>query len=112
MTPHDVTVDALIGHDCHVMRARITRTLGDWFAKAPTEEEALSESQTAGIAALEREWGAEARARIAPAQRTAEAACERFPWLADLLATGAANNPNLMRLFSELGLRSARQSKR
>lgn len=91
--------------------AELTRTLGDWFAKAPMDEDANWEAKAQTIDQLEAEWGQEAQARVALAQRTSAEACKRLPWLGDLLRSGAGNDPKLIKAFAEIGLRQARRQR-
>lgn len=90
----------------------ITRTLGEWHGREALPEGELLDAKGRAIDQLEREWGPEAAARIELAQRTARDACKRMPWLSDLLARGAGNDPGLIRTFASIGLRNARRSRR
>ena len=90
---------------------QLVRTLRDWHGKAPKDQDALWDSKATTIDTLTKEWGKDATARVELAQRTAREACKRLPWLADLLASGAGNDPKLIKQFAEIGLRQARRQR-
>ena len=90
----------------------LSSCLTGWHAKEAMSLDQLYDAQERSMAILEREWGMEAKARIALAQRAADEACKRLPWLRGLLQDGAGNDPAVIRRFAEIGLRNARRAKR
>lgn len=89
----------------------LTQTLGDWFQREPQTEDQRWDAKERAIATLEKQWGKETHARVKLAQQTADEACKRLPWLADLLRSGAGNDPKLIQHFAEIGLRRARKAR-
>ena len=105
---------AALMHELQVPREEareLTQTLGDWVTKPALDENANWDNKIKSLRSLEEEWGRETQARVQLAQRTAEEACKRMPWLADLLASGAGNDPKVIKRFAEIGLRQARKGR-
>lgn len=90
----------------------IARTLGAWHGREPLTEDQRLDAKDRTIAQLEAKWGATAEARVQLARKTAEDACRRLPWLADLLRAGAGSSPELIEQFAQIGLRQARKARR
>ena len=90
----------------------IVRLLGGWHSREPLADDALEIGRERTEAALRQEWGASYQSRMELAQRAAREACQRLPWLGDLIADGAGNDVELVKHFAQIGLRSARRARR
>lgn len=86
-------------------------SLSAWRSRELTDDQ-VEDMGARTSARLQKEWGSSFRTNLAAAQTAYKAAAERLPWLKDLMARGAGNDPELIRHFARIGLRQARKAAR
>lgn len=86
------------------LAGELTTTVAEYM-RAPLSDERLIEQTDSVMRELQQEFGGETERMIAGAQRVAQEAMSRMPWLREYLEAGAGSDPKIIRAFAQIAKR-------